>query len=291
MGRREERQSQVVALNAAAAAPSPAGGGAVFTSGAGVVRRALAAAVLCVLPLAPADEPHAQARRVARADAPAAAEHVVQQTNAFRARHGLPALKVDPQLAAAARAFAEFMAGSDQYGHQADGRQPTERATAHGYEWCMVAENIAFLYSSIGFGTEELATRLLEGWEQSPGHRVNMLRAGMTDIGVGIARSERSQRYYAVQKFGLPKSASARFQVRNDGAAAVRYELDGQEYSLPPRVTRTHQGCFEGALRPLWPDGSSGPAVRVQDGARYVAVREAQGRWQLHGAGRQEAGR
>lgn len=37
------------------------------------------------------------------------------------------------------------MAKTGKYGHAADGRKPAERAAAHGYEYCIVRENIAYL--------------------------------------------------------------------------------------------------------------------------------------------------
>ena len=140
-----------------------------------------------------------------RADPARVAALVAQRTSHFRATNRLPALQVSGTLAEAAQRFAEYMAGTEQYGHEADGRQPAERALAHGYEYCIVAENIAYQFSSRGFTSEELAERLIDAWEQSPEHRRNMLLPGVVDIGVGVARSDRTQRYYAVQMFGRRK--------------------------------------------------------------------------------------
>lgn len=219
--------------------------------------------------------------REPRADPVEAAALVARQTNAFRAAHRLGPLTVNRTLADAAQRFAEFMASTDQYGHAADGRQPAERARAQGYEFCVIAENIAHQFSSLGFATEELAGRLVEGWEQSPGHRHNMLLPQVVDIGVGIARSARTQRYYAVQMFGRPTSASSRFEIANRADAAVRYELDGKAFTLLPRVSRAHQGCFSGPLKVLWPDGGASPGFEPRDGARYTVERDDAGQLRL----------
>ena len=173
------------------------------------------------------------------------------------------------------------MARSDQYGHDADARKPADRARAAGYAYCVIAENIAYRFSSSGFGTEQLAAQLIQGWDQSPRHRHNMLLPNVVDIGVGIARSGRTQRYYAVQLFGRPKSASTRFEIANRADAAIRYELDGESY-MPPQVTRTHQGCYAGALRVNWADGRSSAGFEPRDGVRYIVQRDHAGRLQLH---------
>lgn len=219
--------------------------------------------------------------RAPQADRARVAEMVARQTNAFRASNRLPALTVNPTLADAAQRFAEYMAGTEQYGHEADGRQPTERARAQGYEYCMIAENIALQFSSLGFDSEELANRLVEGWVESPGHRRNLLLPQVVDIGVGIARSLRTQRYYAVQLFGRPKSATVRFEIANRSDAPIRYELDAEAFTLPPRVTRTHQGCFSSTLKVLWSEGPASPGFEPRDGARYTVQRDQAGQLRL----------
>lgn len=241
-------------------------------------RRLAVATVALAVPLAVAA---GQELPVRRPDLTAAARQILEQTNAFRARNGLDQLVPDAKLASAAQRFADYMAQTDRYGHEADGRPPAERVSEAGYAYCLVAENIAFQMSTAGFGTDELAARLVEGWQQSPGHRRNMLLAEAMDIGVGIARGPRTQRYYAVQLFARPKSAAARFEVANRAGATVQYKVDGDSFVLAPRVTRTHQGCFEGTLEVQWPDGSTSAPQRPRNGVRYVVARDGEGRWRL----------
>lgn len=135
---------------------------------------------------------------------PGPAEQVLAATNRLRGDAGLPPLSADERLTRAAVSFARYMAQTDRYGHQADGREPAQRVEAAGYDWCMVAENIAWQYNSQGFDSATLARRLVDGWEQSPPHRSNMLDKRARQIGVATAQSERSGRHYAVQLFARP---------------------------------------------------------------------------------------
>ncbi|HZY84712.1 MAG TPA: CAP domain-containing protein [Gemmataceae bacterium] len=131
---------------------------------------------------------------------------VVAYTNEFRREQGRPPLKVNDRLTKAAGYFADYLARTDRFSHSADGKQPSERATQHGYAWSVVAENIGWAYNSGGFSSEELARELVEGWKNSPGHRRNMLDPDVTEIGVAVAYGKWSGRYYGAQEFGRPKS-------------------------------------------------------------------------------------
>ncbi len=130
---------------------------------------------------------------------------VVDGTNRFRHDHGLGPVEPERRLATAAREFAAYMAQTDRLDHTADGRQPWGRARAQGYDYCLVAENIAYQFDSRGFATAQLARELVSGWERSPGHRKNMLEREVVDTAVAVARSSRTGRFYAVQMFGQPR--------------------------------------------------------------------------------------
>jgi uncharacterized protein YkwD len=133
---------------------------------------------------------------------------VVDGTNTLRVAEGRPRLIVNESLSRAARQFAKYMADTDQYGHEADGRTLAQRVAVEKISWCALAENIAYQYVSTGFTTEDLARSLVDGWIDSPGHHRNMVDPDVTEIGVGIARSARSGRYYAVQDFARPKQVA-----------------------------------------------------------------------------------
>lgn len=138
----------------------------------------------------------------ARVDTHGAASIVFAASNDFRAAEGRGRLHRDTRLDRAAQDFADYMARTGRFEHDADGRKPGERARAAGYVWCAIAENIAYEYRSSGFETRELAETFVEDWKNSSGHRRNLLDRNVTDIGIGIAMARRSGHWYAVQMFG-----------------------------------------------------------------------------------------
>lgn len=67
-----------------------------------------------------------------------------------------------------------------------DGTTAGGRATAAGYHWNLIAENIAYIGY---FGTANPTTQTLEAHEalfKSAGHRVNILRDSVVEVGLGI---------------------------------------------------------------------------------------------------------
>jgi uncharacterized protein YkwD len=202
------------------------------------------------------------------ADVSEAAWRIVEQTNAFRAAQGRPPQSVNPALEDTARDFARFMAASGKYGHRADGSSPAERASAHGYDHCLLLENIAYQYRSSGYTADGLAQSLFEGWKQSPEHRKNMLDDGSTETGVGLARAE-DGRYFAVQLFGHPREAAIRFTVKNDAGTTIEYRAGEQRFRLPARAQRRHTVCRPIDLTIPLSSIAQPFEARPRDGAEY----------------------
>jgi uncharacterized protein YkwD len=146
----------------------------------------------------PAPSSAATAPDPAKSDLAQVASLVVASVNDYRRSQGLQAVAPDAKLAEAARQLAEYMARTGTFAHDADGRQPWDRAVQNGYQYCVISENIAYLYGSTN---AEVASRLFEGWKASPGHRQNMLDARVVDTGIVIARGATGY-FYAVQMFG-----------------------------------------------------------------------------------------
>jgi len=193
-----------------------------------------------------------------------ASSRIAAATNAFRGEQKLGPLQQNADLAEAAGSFASFMARTNQYGHAADGSTPAARADHFGYAHCIVAENIAYQFSSGGLSTEALSKQFFEGWQRSAGHRTNILDADVTQTAVAIARSADTGYFYAVQMFGRPKWASIAFNLENRTAGVVEYALDEQTFSLRAGVTRTHERCRPSTLRVL------GTTVEPRNGQRFV---------------------
>ena len=208
------------------------------------------------------------------------AELAVRLTNEFRAQEGRQRVASNARLLDAARYFADYMAKTGRFGHEADGATPAARAKQHGYDYCVVSENIAYEYSSAGFATRELAQGFVEGWKRSPGHRRNMLDPDVTETAVAVAQGTPGH-YYAAQLFGRPLAQAVRFSVANRSPATIHYRVDDKGFSLAPRQTRTHQSCRPGEIEFDWPGRQQEAKVRPRNGERYAVVRSDAGRFAL----------
>lgn len=105
---------------------------------------------------------------------------VLATINARREAVGAAPLVLDPRLNDAAQKHAEDMLSRSYYNHRnLEGLQPRDRVVQVGYRPFLVAENIAR-----GHTTVEEA---MDAWMQSRGHRVNLLNAAFTEMGVGCA--------------------------------------------------------------------------------------------------------
>jgi uncharacterized protein YkwD len=192
---------------------------------------------------------------------------ILDRTNAFRREQGLAELAEDARLTEDARAFARYLARTGRFSHTADGREPSERARAAGYDYCEIAENIAWAQDSAGFrSSAPLAGMLMDGWKTSPGHRRNLLDAAAVQIGVGVAAApDEPGRYYAVQEFGRPASMSFSFKVANRTGQAATYRLGARTVRIGPYSVITHTTC---ASEPLVLAASA--PVRPAPGAVYL---------------------
>jgi uncharacterized protein YkwD len=214
-----------------------------------------------------------------RADLAATVQRIVQETNRFRQEMGREPVAPNRALMQTAADFASFMAKTNKYGHTADGNQPNDRAAKHGYEYCVIAENIAYAFNSRGFTTEELASNFVEGWKHSPPHRKNMLDPDVIETGVGVAQSPETGYYYAVQMFGRPKSKAITFRIANESGTTVEYRIGDRTFPLPPDYVRTHTSCrrvdlrFDGTNQKPQSDANA-QLLHPADGDRYVVFNQ-----------------
>ncbi len=102
-------------------------------------------------------------------------QQVVDQTNAQRARHGLPALVVEPALVHTARSHTTWMTSRRSLQH-------TSRP---------VAENIAM--------GQRNAPEVLNSWMNSSGHRANILNRNHRRIGVAAYTAADGNVYWCQQ--------------------------------------------------------------------------------------------
>jgi len=120
---------------------------------------------------------------------------VLELTNIERNKAGLPPLRLNLQLTAAAQTHSENMARSKSISHQLPNELSLgDRISRAGYKWSAIAENVA-----AGQKTPELA---VSAWinEVPPndGHRKNILNPNYRELGVGYSNN------YWTQDFASP---------------------------------------------------------------------------------------
>jgi uncharacterized protein YkwD len=104
--------------------------------------------------------------------------------NGFRQQNGnLPALERQGLLDSAAAAHLRDMATRCYFDHDSpDGNDPGDRIAATGYQAIAWAEIIYKGSGNLGSAAEAFAA-----WQNSDGHRANMLSTNVTEIGIGTA--------------------------------------------------------------------------------------------------------
>ena len=111
--------------------------------------------------------------------------------NAFRTKNGLKPLALDARLSRAAAVQSQDQARRSAIGHYgSDGSKPRDRAVRAGYHPKITAENVAS-------GQKSFADVLL-GWEESSGHRHNLLLPEVSDAGVAMAKNQDGRAYWTL---------------------------------------------------------------------------------------------
>ncbi len=99
--------------------------------------------------------------------------------NQERNGQGLPSYSSDSRLVAAARGHSADMACNEFFSHTgSDGSSSGDRATAQGYSWSWVGENIFA-------GSSATPQDAFDWWMNSGPHRANLLNSNYQDIGIG----------------------------------------------------------------------------------------------------------
>jgi uncharacterized protein YkwD len=110
----------------------------------------------------------------ARLDAQAAASMISQ----YRQNNGLGAVTVDPDLMKLAEAQAQAMASHNKLDHDVKAPLP-KRLNAAGYPATLAVENVSAGYHTLA--------EAFSGWRDSPPHRENMLKNGVTKLGIAAS--------------------------------------------------------------------------------------------------------
>jgi len=144
--------------------------------------RAAAAIVLTLLLAgcaaeAPIQEPAMYANMAnpgARLDTVAAATMISQ----YRQNNGLGSVVVDPGLVKLAEAQSQVMASQNKLDH--DVKAPlAKRLNTSGYPANLAVENVSAGYHTLA--------EAFSGWRDSPPHKANMLKSGVTKLGIAAS--------------------------------------------------------------------------------------------------------
>ena len=110
----------------------------------------------------------------ARLDSQAAASMI----SLYRQNNGLGSVVVDPELMKLAEAQAQGMASRDKLDHDVKGPL-AKRLSASGYKATLAVENVSAGYHTLA--------EAFSGWRDSPPHRANMLKTGVTKLGIAAS--------------------------------------------------------------------------------------------------------
>ena len=96
----------------------------------------------------------------------------------YRQNNGLGSVVVDPELMKLAQAQSQAMASRNQLDH--DVKAPlAQRLNASGYPATLAVENVSAGYHTLA--------EAFSGWRNSPPHRANMLKNGVTKLGIAAS--------------------------------------------------------------------------------------------------------
>ena len=110
----------------------------------------------------------------ARLDPVVAASMISQ----YRQNNGLGAVAVDPDLVRLAEAQSGTMAAQNKLDH--DAKAPlARRLAAGGYPATVAVENVSAGYHTLA--------EAFSGWRDSPPHKANMLKSGVTKLGIAAS--------------------------------------------------------------------------------------------------------
>lgn len=151
----------------------------------------------------------------------------IRLINAERAKEGLPALEADPDLMEMAQVRADEQPAS--FGH----------TRPDGSDWLTIFADFGFTYhkccENAGAGKDTAAKQVVS-WMNSPGHKANILREGITKIGVAYCYDANSQyKHYWIMigansfdsssQSQSPSGSSSKAEEKSIDVEAYAYEV------------------------------------------------------------------
>lgn len=128
---------------------------------------------------------------------PYSKEEVINSINEARQAEGLSPLTYNLKLTVAAQSKADDMVARGYFSHDTpDGVKFWKALNTLGYNYQLAGENLAVHYDSVD--------SLVDAWLNSPSHRYNIMTAGFTETGIGLAYGDNQgyEGWFVVQIFG-----------------------------------------------------------------------------------------
>lgn len=123
---------------------------------------------------------------------------IFQRVNQERSAAGLSELSYNTTMEHYARIKSQDMGDRGYFDHtNPEGKLITEQMKADGVSYRAWGENIAYISGMSG--NAQLATKFMDNWMNSPGHRANILSSNFGSIGIGVYKIGNT--YYATQEF------------------------------------------------------------------------------------------
>lgn len=123
---------------------------------------------------------------------------IFQRVNQERSAAGLPALSYNTTMENYARIKSKDMGDNGYFSHEdQQGNLITVKMQADGVSYRAWGENIAYIQGVDS--NSALATKFMDNWMNSSGHRANILSTNFSSIGIGVYKIGNT--YYATQEF------------------------------------------------------------------------------------------
>ena len=133
------------------------------------------------------------------------ANAVLDELNSERAKHGLPALKMNSKLVSAAHKHNLAMAKANTLSHQLKGEAALgSRVSAAGYRWSAVGENVAYNGRRSQDGVLAVQKAMYNEKPPNDGHRKNILSKTYVDVGIDVISDSVHSKVWLVTDFGKP---------------------------------------------------------------------------------------
>lgn len=176
-------------------------------------------------------------------------EKLLNLTNLQRAQIGLPPLRLNAELSAAAQAKANDMFNKGYWAHNApDGTTPWVFITRSGYSYLYAGENLAKDFAN--------SEGVVNAWMASPSHKENIFKKEYEDVGFAVVNNRLAgeETTLVVQFFGTPQPVSIVSKaviVPPQAASVTKPALTPEPSSTPLPTTLSSLKVAGVSRRPL----------------------------------------